>query len=224
MTMRIASDNTNRKAASIKQRAPQRSRSRRERRSDAARKPVLHVVMPGMEVARAEIKPRETITAFLRRVGWATKDKIYGWQFKKGLPTVLEINGECVLRKQWRTTRIAAADVVRFVSYPMGGSNGGGAKQVIGLVALIAVAAFSAVASAGLLASVLGPSFAVGTWGATGLALGIGLGGALLVNALQRKTSNVSDQRHPAEEGRAYSDRRIGLPNERNAIGHRAES
>jgi hypothetical protein len=41
---------------------------------------VLHVVMPGMEVARAEIKPRETIAAFLRRTGWATKDKIYGWQ------------------------------------------------------------------------------------------------------------------------------------------------
>jgi sulfur carrier protein ThiS len=144
--------------------------------------------MPGCEVAKAEIKPRETIAAFLRRTGWATKDKVYGWQFKKGLPTVLEVNGEYVLRKTWRKTRIAAADVVRFVSYPLGGSNGGGAKQVVGLVALIAVAAFAVVASGGGLAGVLGSSFAQGTWGAAALGAGIGIGGALMINALERKT------------------------------------
>jgi hypothetical protein len=63
-------DNSSRKTTTTRQSVPQRSRSRRERRSDAARKPVLHVVMPGMEVAREEIKPRETIAAFLRRTGW----------------------------------------------------------------------------------------------------------------------------------------------------------
>jgi hypothetical protein len=80
LNIKRAIDNTNRKATTTKRPAPQRSRSHRERRGDTARKPVLHVVMPGMEVARAEIKPRETIAAFLRRTGWATKDKIYGWQ------------------------------------------------------------------------------------------------------------------------------------------------
>ncbi|SHJ69729.1 protein of unknown function [Bradyrhizobium lablabi] len=155
--------------------SPQRSRSRRERRSDAARKPVVHVVMPGMEVARAEIKPRETIAAFLRRTGWATKDKVYGWQFKKGLPTVLEVNGESVLRKNWRTTRIAANDNVRFVSFPMGGGSNG-TKQIIGLVALIAVSAFALWAGPAL--------FGAGTIGAFATTAAIGIGGSLLINAL----------------------------------------
>jgi len=66
-------------------------------RAQAARgRAVVHVVMPGMEVARAAIKPRETVAAFLRRVQWARKIKTYGWQFKSGLPTVLEINGESI--------------------------------------------------------------------------------------------------------------------------------
>jgi sulfur carrier protein ThiS len=163
--------------------SPQRSRSRRERRSDAARKPVLHVVMPGCEVARAEIKPRETVSAFLRRTGWATKDRKYGWQFKKGLPTVLEVNGEPVLRRFWTTTRIAANDSVRFVSYPLGG-QGSGAKQVIGLVALVALAAFSG----GIASALLGSSASTVLFGSLtagqALAAGIVAGGALLINAL----------------------------------------
>ncbi|SFM00729.1 Putative phage tail protein [Bradyrhizobium sp. NFR13] len=160
--------------------SPQRSRSRRERRSDAARKPVLLVVMPGQEIARAEIKPWETISSFLRRVGWASRDRKHGWQFRKGLPTVLEINGERVVRRLWTTKRIAANDNVRFVSYPLGG-QGSSAKQVIGLVALVAVSAFALWA---------GPAFAtaIGYGGSAvvgGLATAaIGIGGSLLINAL----------------------------------------
>jgi hypothetical protein len=52
--------------------------------------------MSGLEVARAEARPRENVTAFLRRIGWATRDRKYGWHFRKGLPTILEINGEAV--------------------------------------------------------------------------------------------------------------------------------
>lgn len=172
MTLRQIINNSDRPAPPLV-----RPRSRRKVRSDAARKPVLHVVMPGMEVAREEPKQRETVAAFLRRTGWATKDKKYGWQFRKGLPTVLEINGEPVLRKAWRTTRIAADDVVRFVSYPLGG-QGGGAKQVIGLVALIAVSAFALWAGPAL--------FGAGIPGMLGTAA-IGCGGVLLINALGRK-------------------------------------
>lgn len=161
----------------------ERSRTRRERRSEAARRPVLHVVMPGLEVARAAPRKGETVTAFLRRTGWATRDPKYGWQFRKHLPTILEVNGEPVLRKQWRRTKIAANDNVRFVSYPLGGGRGSTGKQVLGLVALVAVAAF---------AGPLGAAFAGGL-GLTGTAAtivgglataAIGLGGALLVNAL----------------------------------------
>lgn len=161
---------------------PERSRARRERRCDAARRPVLHVVMPGLEVARETPRKNETITAFLRRTGWAWRDKAYGWQFKRGLPTVLEVNGEPLLRKNWSRRRIAANDNLRFVSYPLGGQQqGGGAKQVIGLVALVAIAAFAGPLG-GMAASALGFG---GSALATGLATAaIGLGGALLVNSL----------------------------------------
>lgn len=157
----------------------ERSRSRRERRSASARRPVLHVVMPGLEVARATPRKGETVTAFLRRTGWAFRDPKYGWQFRKSLPTVLEVNGEPVLRKQWRHTKIAANDNVRFVSYPRGGQGSTG-KQVIGLVALVAVAAFAGPA-AGLVSGALFGGSAVAT---AGLTAAFGLGGALLVNAL----------------------------------------
>src|SRR5882757_7287176 len=156
-------------------------RSRRERRARAEPAIVRHVVMPGLEVGSASARPRETVSAFLRRSGWAARDRQSGWQFKKGLPTILEINGEAVLRKQWTRRRIGANDNVRFVSYPLGGAGGGGAKQVIGLVALVAVSAF-AIWAGPLVAGALGfgGSTLVG-----GLATAaIGLGGSLLVNAL----------------------------------------
>jgi hypothetical protein len=106
--------------------APQ-LRSRRDRRAARARVIVQDLMMPDVEVARAEARPRETVTAFLRRTGWATHDRTYGWQFHKGLPTtILEINGECVLRKDWRRQRISVGAEVRFVSYPLGGGGSGG--------------------------------------------------------------------------------------------------
>ena len=59
--------------------APARPRARRERRAEAARQPGLHLVMPGLEVARAVPRPRETIAQFLRRTGWAGRARVYGW-------------------------------------------------------------------------------------------------------------------------------------------------
>src|SRR5215468_8435172 len=103
-----------------------RPSSRRDRRDPAI---VRHLVMPGLEVARAEAQPRETVTAFLRRTGWARRDRKYGWQFRKGLPTILEINGEAVLRRDWRRRRIGACAEVRFVSCPRGGGEAGRARS-----------------------------------------------------------------------------------------------
>ena len=74
-------------------------RSRRARRATRPPAVVRHLVMPGLEVTHAEARPRETVTAFLRRTGWATRDRKYGWQFRKGPPTILEIDGEAVLRR-----------------------------------------------------------------------------------------------------------------------------
>src|SRR5215510_4140165 len=118
-----------------------RPSSRHDRRARREPSTVRHLVMPGLEVARADARPRETVTAFLRRTGWATYDRKYGWQFRKGLPTVLDINGEAVWRRDWRRRRIGVGADVRFVSGPRGGN--GGAKQVVQLVALIAVSAFA---------------------------------------------------------------------------------
>lgn len=130
--------------------------------------------MPGLEVARAEPRPRETVTAFLRRTGWAWRDRQYGWQFRKGLPTILEINGDAVLRKSWSRRRIAANDNVRFVSYPLGGQRSSGAK-IIGIVALIAVAAFAPIAGGAIASALSLPGFA-GTLIGGGLAIGGSLG------------------------------------------------
>lgn len=166
---------------------PERSRTRRERRSEAARRPVLHVVAPGFEVAREAPRKGETITAFLRRTGWATRDPKYGWQFRKGLPTILEINGAAVLRKDWRRTKIAANDNVQFVSFPRGGGGKGGMKQVVGLVALVALAAFAAPLAGAALGAVGLSSSATLIGGLTlGQALtgALMLGGSLLISSL----------------------------------------
>ena len=154
-------------------------RSRRERRARAEPAIVRHFVMPGLEVGSATAKPRETVTAFLRRTGWAARDRQYGWQFKKGLPTILEINGEAVLRKQWTRRRIGANDNVRFVSYPLGGAGGGGAKQIIGLVALVAVSAF-AIWAGPLVAGALGFGGSTLVGGLATAAIGLGGSGQQL--------------------------------------------
>jgi hypothetical protein len=159
-------------------------RKQNSRKRLATRVPAIvrHLVMPGLEVARADARPRETVTAFLRRTGWAKRDRRHGWQFRKGLPTILEINGAAVLRKDWRRRRLGVRADIRFVSYPLGGGGGGNqVKQIAGLVALVAVSAFAFWAGP-LVAGALGfgGSALVG-----GLATGaIGLGGSLLVNAL----------------------------------------
>jgi hypothetical protein len=179
------------------------NRAHRRRASNVARRPVLHVVAPGVEIAQAVPRKGETITAFLRRTGWATRDPCYGWQFRKRLPTILEVNGEAILRKDWRRTKITANDNVRFVSMPRGGGRQG--KQVLGLVALIAVAAFAGPLG-GMAASALGFG---GSAVASGLATAaITFGGSVLINSLARDQGNVVDhhdrpkQSSPCSNGR----------------------
>jgi hypothetical protein len=110
--------------------------------------------------------------------------------------------------------QLAATDSARFVSFPMGGGDANGTKQVIGLVALIAVAAFATAASGGL--------FAIpGALGApTILGAGSGWATALMINALERKPS-VGNQRDLAGQGGAYPDGRRSLPDGRDAFVNR---
>lgn len=155
-------------------------RSRDRRKRDNQRRPVTHIALPGYEIARAVPKLRETIAAFLRRQGWALKDAKHGWQFRNGLPTILEINGEPILRRDWRKTRIAANDNVRFISKPLGGRNG---KQILGLVALVAVSAFAMWAGPAV-AGLVGATGALGTVVGGVVTAGIAIGGSLLINSL----------------------------------------
>lgn len=148
-------------------------------RNAKPRRPVLHVVMPGLEVARAEPRKGETVASFLRRTGWAWRDREYGWQFRKGLPTVLEVNGEPLLRRHWSRRRIGANDSLRFVSYPLGGGQQG--KQIMGLVALVAVSAFAFWAGGAIATSFFGGS-QIAQAAITGA---IGLGGDLKINILE---------------------------------------
>ena len=136
------------------------------------RNPVTHLVMPGREICRAQPRKNETISSFLRRTGWARHDRESGWQFKNRLPTVVEVNGASVLRKQWRSTRIAANDNVRFISYPLGGGGNTG-KQILGLVALVAVSAF-ALWGGGLIAGAIGGTAGTIVGGLATAAIGLG--------------------------------------------------
>ncbi|WP_316214288.1 host specificity factor TipJ family phage tail protein [Bradyrhizobium sp. SZCCHNR2032] len=159
------------------------ARPRRKRAPARPMPAVVHIVAPGLEVKRAEPLRRETIAAFLTRTGWATLDALHGWQFPKSLPTIVEIDGEPVLRRDWSKRRIKRGEAVRFTSYPLGGGQGSSAKQIIGLVALVAVSAFAVWAGPALAAG-LGLTGTAATI-AGGLATAaIGIGGSLLVNAL----------------------------------------
>ena len=156
-------------------------------RSQVARKPVTHIALPGYEIARAQPRSRETVTAFLRRTGWATRDPKYGWGFSNGLPTILQVNGEPILRQFWRTTRIAANHNVQFISRPLGGQRGGSGKQVLGLVALVAVAAFAGFAGpalAGLIPGLSGSALTAVGFGLTGA---IPITGDIKLNSLRKK-------------------------------------
>jgi hypothetical protein len=165
--------------------------------------PVLHYCLPGHELARAVPIVGERIGEFLARSGWATRRKIKGrWRYCFRLPTVCLINGEYVLQRQWRRRRITSSDHVAFLSRPLGGSGGSGnTKAVLGIVALIAVAAFAWWAGP-LIAGALG-------FGATGLGAGfftnaIILGGSLLINALVTPKAGGANE-DSAEVPQVYS-------------------
>lgn len=93
---------------------------------------VEHVVAPGALAARGVARVGESVHRFLKRSRW-----------RFDLDTILVINGKPVLRREggWKRRRFAPGDVVRFVSRPFGGNNA--AKQIGGLVALIALTVFA---------------------------------------------------------------------------------
>lgn len=151
----------------------------------------VHIVLPGQVLGRAQPRARETVAGFLRRArrsggaprAWATDI----------LPSVVAINGEPVLRADWRRRRLRASDRLVVMSRPLGGSRAQN-KQVLGLVALVGL-------------SLLAPG--VGTWIA-GLGLGISasvgsaaflIGGSFLVSTLVKAKAGGQDD----DAGQVYS-------------------
>ncbi|TSJ64617.1 hypothetical protein FO470_04990 [Starkeya sp. 3C] len=138
--------------------------------------PVLHIALPGIELARAMSRPRETIASFLRRVGWSTTL----------VPTICVVDGAPVLRAAWRKTRIRRGMAVEFRSMPQGGSMSG--SSIAGLLGVIALSALAPWAT-GVLASALSITSAIGK-GLLGAA--ILAGGSFLLSMLPRVQSGGS--------------------------------
>ena len=142
---------------------------------------VLHLMMPGHEVARAVPLANERIASFLTRNGWSKRVKFADgkWRWTWKLPTVCLVNGEFVLQRTWKRRRIKATDKVVFVSRPLGGGGSSG-KQVLGIIALIAASALALWAGPAIAGTLFGGSALAGGL----MTAGITVGASLLINAL----------------------------------------
>lgn len=151
------------------------------RKRVAAAIPVRHITLPFHSTGQADPLPNETIGAFITRNGWATRVKIgraRRWSF--ALPTICVVNGQPVLQRLWSRLRIRPGDVVEFWSRPWGKTSGSTAKQVGGIVALIALAVLAPYA-AGAISGALFAGSAFATSAITGAIL---IGGALHIGKL----------------------------------------
>jgi sulfur carrier protein ThiS len=90
----------------------------------------LRVTAPGIILDAQWVPPKSTINEILDLNKWSTD-----------LPFVVTINDQPVLRREWDTRIIEANDNVIMLELPAGGDNNN--KSVIGLVAMIAVAAIA---------------------------------------------------------------------------------
>jgi len=96
---------------------------------------------------------------------------------------VVMIGAAPVPRAMWPHVRIKAGEVIT-LHMPLQGGGDGGGKQVLGLVAALALTVATAGIASGALAPVLGAGFASGTLGASALAAGVAITGSLILGAL----------------------------------------
>lgn len=120
------------------------------------------------------------------------------------------INGHPVPHRHWPHVRPRARKdrppVEVTLHYPPGDSGEGGGKQILALIASIALTAFSGGIAAGSAAKLLGAGFAKGTFGARALALGVSLVGSLAISALSappaaRRTDREADPGNAGASG-----------------------
>ncbi len=139
--------------------------------------PVLHVMLPGGEVARLVPRRAESLASFIARAGWPINE----W----ATICVRTRGGETgpVMRADWRQ-RIRKGDQIVFLSRPRGGA--GGTRNLIALLGMVAISALApgiGTAIAGSLVS--GGVLAAGSAAAgiaasvAGVAVAVGAGAAL---------------------------------------------
>lgn len=118
------------------------------------------------------------------------------------LPTIAVLNGEPVLRGQWAVRNIRESDVIAFAVVPGGGSGGGSnnGKQVLGLVAALALSV-----AAPFIGSFLATTFFGGSAIAASLASAAFIaGGPLSTNILE---PSDLDHRHSPKQAHFRPDR-----------------
>ena len=105
---------------------------------------------------------------------------------------VMLINGHPIARQHWHRVR-SKPDWLVTLHLPLaGGGEGGSGKQVVALVAAIALTVATAGIAAGGLAPVFGATFAAGTFAAQAAAAATGVIGALAINALTPPPSSAA--------------------------------
>lgn len=107
------------------------------------------------------------------------------------LPTIAVLNGEPVLRAQWPAQSVGRDDRLAFIAVPGGGGEGTG-KQVLGLVAMIALS----VAAPGIGTAVAGALQLTGTAAAIAASLAsaaVIAGGSMLLNAMIPSVAESSE-------------------------------
>lgn len=134
--------------------------------------PVLHVMLPGGEVARLVPKLRESIGRFIARAGWPINE----W----ATICVRTRGGETgpVMRAEWRQ-RIRKGDQIVFLSRPRGGA--GGTKNLIALLGMVAISALAPGIGTAIASSLFAAdttAYAV-TAAVAGVAVAVGAGAAL---------------------------------------------
>ena len=110
----------------------------------------------------------------------------------------VQLNGHLIPPDRWRrmTIKPHKAAELNFIYVPQG-------KKAFTLLASVALIALTTAISGGLAAPLLGAGFAAGTFGATALAAGVSLAGALAISALTAppKVSNQGESRELAQAG-----------------------
>lgn len=126
------------------------------------------------------------------------------------LPTIAVMGDKPVLRGEWNVRVVRETDVIAFVSVPAGGGGNNSGKQIVGLIAALALS-IAAPMIGGWAAGALG--FGAGTMGftiASNLVAGLVLlGGSLLLNMLYQPPKNATtanDQADPVYTANAASN------------------